>query len=76
MSPSLKKGIRWAISAAILVFLVLFARTIDWHAGMKLLRSAPGQYPLLLELREVPDLGQPLDAANRAFDALEKMGRE
>jgi glycosyltransferase 2 family protein len=45
MSPKLKKGIRWAISAAILVFLVLFARTIDWHAAGSSMRHA--SMPLL-----------------------------
>src|SRR2546423_1314599 len=45
MSPKLKKGIRWAISAAILVFLILFARTIDWHAAWTSMRHA--SLPLL-----------------------------
>src|SRR5437868_3122485 len=45
MSPRLKKGIRWAISAAILVFLILFARTIDWHAAWSSMRHA--SLPLL-----------------------------
>src|SRR5207248_9495762 len=45
MSPRLKKGIRWAISAAILVFLILFARTIDWHAAWTSMRHA--SLPLL-----------------------------
>src|SRR5437868_7836725 len=45
MSPRLKKAIRWAISAAILVFLVLFARTIDWHAAWSSMRHA--SLPLL-----------------------------
>jgi glycosyltransferase 2 family protein len=45
MSPKLKKGIRWAISAAILVFLILFARTIDWHAASNSMRHA--SLPLL-----------------------------
>ena len=45
MNPKLKKGIRWAISAAILVFLVLFARTIDWHAAWNSMRHA--SLPLL-----------------------------
>jgi glycosyltransferase 2 family protein len=40
MSPELKKGIRWAISAAILIFLVLFARTINWHAAWSSMRNA------------------------------------
>src|SRR3954464_4277139 len=45
MSPKLKKGIRWAISAAILVFLILVARTIDWHAAWNSMRHASS--PLL-----------------------------
>ena len=45
MSPKLKKGIRWAISAAILVFLILFARTIVWHAAWSSMRHA--SLPLL-----------------------------
>ena len=45
MSPNLKKGIRWAISGAILVFLILFARTIDWHAAWQSMRHA--SLPLL-----------------------------
>src|SRR4051812_44755513 len=45
MSPKLKKGIRWALSAAILVFLILFARTIDWHAAWSSMRHA--SMPLL-----------------------------
>ncbi|MFL5482518.1 MAG: lysylphosphatidylglycerol synthase transmembrane domain-containing protein [Gemmatimonadaceae bacterium] len=45
MSPKLKKGIRWGLSAAILVFLILFARTIDWHAAWSSMRHA--SLPLL-----------------------------
>ena len=45
MSPKLKKGIRWAISAAILVFLILFARTINWHIAWSSMRHA--SMPLL-----------------------------
>lgn len=45
MSPNLKKGIRWALSAAILVFLILFARTINWHAAWNQMRHA--SLPLL-----------------------------
>lgn len=47
--------------------------TIDWAAAMKLLKSRPGQYPLLLELREVTDMAHPLDEANRVFEQLEKL---
>jgi glycosyltransferase 2 family protein len=45
MSPKVKKGIRWALSAAILVFLILFARTIDWQAAWNSMRHA--SLPLL-----------------------------
>jgi sugar phosphate isomerase/epimerase len=46
---------------------------IDWTESMKLLRSRPGQYPLLLELREVPELAHPLDEMNSTFDKLENL---
>ena len=39
---------------------------------MELLRSRPGQYPLVLELRESPEL-PPLESARRVFEALENM---
>jgi sugar phosphate isomerase/epimerase len=45
--------------------------TIDWRRAMDTLRSAPGQYPLVLELKEVPELAHPLDAARSVFDKLE-----
>jgi sugar phosphate isomerase/epimerase len=45
--------------------------TIDWPATMELLRSCPGQYPLLLELREVAEMEHPLDEIGRVFDRLE-----
>ena len=32
---------------------------------MSALRSAPDQYPLLLELREVPNMEKPLDRVQR-----------
>ena len=38
---------------------------------MDLLRSADGQYPLLLELREVDEMQHPLDSARATFDYLE-----
>ena len=38
---------------------------------MDLLRSADGQYPLLLELREVADMPHPLESARAAFEYLE-----
>src|SRR6267142_1036506 len=45
MSPSLKKGIRWAISAAILIFLIYFATKINWHQAWNSMRHA--SLPLL-----------------------------
>ena len=45
--------------------------TMDWLQTMELLRSAPGQYPLLLELREVAGMAHPLESARTAFEYLE-----
>jgi sugar phosphate isomerase/epimerase len=47
--------------------------SIDWTASMELLRSSPGQYPLLLELREVATMQHPLDEVNRVFGQLESL---
>ena len=45
--------------------------TIDWTRTMGLLRSSPGQYPLLLELREVDSMPHPVESARAAFEYLE-----
>lgn len=45
--------------------------TVDWKATMALLRSRENQYPLLLELKEKPDLANPLQAALEVFEKLE-----
>ncbi|MCU1335189.1 MAG: Xylose isomerase domain protein barrel [Bryobacterales bacterium] len=45
--------------------------TVDWARTMDLLRSAPDQYPLLLELREVADMPNPLESVRATFDYLE-----
>jgi sugar phosphate isomerase/epimerase len=45
--------------------------TVDWARTMELLRSAGDQYPLLLELREVPEMATPLIEIARVFDRLE-----
>jgi sugar phosphate isomerase/epimerase len=47
--------------------------TIAWPATMDLLRSCPGQYPLLLELREVAAMQHPLAEIARVFDELEAL---
>jgi sugar phosphate isomerase/epimerase len=46
--------------------------TIDWKNAMALLRSGESNYPLLLELKERPDIANPLEAVQRAFDGLEE----
>src|SRR6478752_4141520 len=45
MNSKLKKGIRWAISAAILLFLIYFATKINWHEAWNSMRHA--SLPLL-----------------------------
>jgi sugar phosphate isomerase/epimerase len=50
--------------------------TIDWKTAMKLLRSRPDQYPLLLELREVAEYTHPLDKVKEVFDRLEEVRDE
>jgi sugar phosphate isomerase/epimerase len=47
--------------------------SVDWPGTMELLRSCPGQYPMLLELREVPSMQSPLDEITRLFDQLETL---
>lgn len=47
--------------------------SVVWRAAMQLLRSAPGQYPLLLELREAPEMAHPLDEVNLVFEQLESV---
>jgi sugar phosphate isomerase/epimerase len=45
--------------------------TIDWEETMSLLRPLESQYPLLLELKEVPEFSSPLERVNEVFDRLE-----
>jgi len=46
--------------------------TINWRETMSLFRSRNTQFPLLLELKEQPELANPLDRVNEIFDRLEK----
>lgn len=47
---------------------------IDWKRTMELLRSRPDQYPLVLELKEVPELGPyPFDKVAKIFEKLENL---
>ena len=45
--------------------------TIDWPQTMGLLQSRPDQYPLVLELKEVPAVADPFTTAVRIFEKLE-----
>ena len=45
--------------------------TVDWKTTMGLLRSHQDQVPLLLELKEKPELAHPLDTALEVFEKLE-----
>ncbi|MBV8843885.1 MAG: sugar phosphate isomerase/epimerase [Bryobacterales bacterium] len=47
--------------------------TIEWGRAMKTLCAAPDQYPLLLELRDAPDVRQPIERARRVFERLENL---
>ena len=47
--------------------------TIDWQRTMRTLRSAPDQYPLLLELHDLEDVENPLDHVRRVFEGLEAL---
>ena len=47
--------------------------TVDWKAVMPLLRSRESQYPLVLELKEVPDMANPLDKVKQVFERLENV---
>ncbi|MEP6714408.1 MAG: sugar phosphate isomerase/epimerase family protein [Terriglobia bacterium] len=47
--------------------------TIDWKKTMAVLNSRKGQYPLLLELREVPEFEFPLMEIAKCFDGLEAL---
>jgi sugar phosphate isomerase/epimerase len=50
--------------------------TVDWKRAMRLLKSRPAQYPLLLELREYDGLTNPVKAAREVFDKLENLPLE
>ena len=47
--------------------------TVNWKQTMDLLRSRPGQYPLLLELKEAPEFPNPIEAAVEVFNKLESL---
>lgn len=39
-APSVQRAVRWILSAVIVVFLVLFARSVDWRAAWAAIRGA------------------------------------
>jgi sugar phosphate isomerase/epimerase len=45
--------------------------TIAWPRAMELLRGREKQYPLLLEVKENPEIQHPMDAIRQVFDGLE-----
>lgn len=45
--------------------------TIDWKNTMRLLHGCGDQFPLLLELKERPEISNPLEAVKQIFDRLE-----
>ncbi len=47
--------------------------TIDWKNTMQLLRSRESQFPLLLELKEKPDVASPLERVKEVFERLEDL---
>jgi sugar phosphate isomerase/epimerase len=46
---------------------------IDWKNAMQFLKSCGDQFPLLLELKERPDVTNPLDAVRQIFESLEAL---
>ena len=47
--------------------------SVNWRKTMTLLRQNPGQYPLLLELREVPEIHKSIESAAEVFRRLEDL---
>jgi sugar phosphate isomerase/epimerase len=47
--------------------------TVDWGRAMGVLNGAPDQYPLLLELRDAPDVVRPIERACEIFKRLENL---
>ncbi|MGD0497006.1 MAG: TIM barrel protein [Bryobacteraceae bacterium] len=50
-----------------------FTGGIDWPGVMKMFRSRGDQFPLVLELKERPELTNPLDKVKEIFDRLEAL---
>ena len=46
--------------------------TVDWKQTMELLRGQAGQFPLVLELKEKPEVPHPMETIMRIFERLEE----
>ena len=46
---------------------------IDWQSTIELLRSCGDDVPLLVELRDVPEIDKPLEKVQESFDRLENL---
>jgi sugar phosphate isomerase/epimerase len=46
--------------------------TIDWKNTMRIFRARNNQFPLVLELKERPDMPSPLESVRQVFDRLEE----
>jgi sugar phosphate isomerase/epimerase len=46
--------------------------TVDWPRAMEVLRQGADRYPLLLELRELPEMAHSLDEVKGVFENLER----
>jgi len=47
------------------------AGTVDWKRTMELFRETAGQFPLVLELKEQPEVTHPIGNIVRVFERLE-----
>jgi sugar phosphate isomerase/epimerase len=47
--------------------------TVDWGRAIGVLNGSPDQYPLLLELRDAPDVERPIERACKIFERLENL---
>jgi sugar phosphate isomerase/epimerase len=56
--------------------LVAEGGNVDWNKAMQLLRSRPGQFPLVLELKEKPEFPNPLESVRLVFERLEAQTTE
>jgi sugar phosphate isomerase/epimerase len=56
-----------------LVPLVSPGGTVDWPRTMRSLASRGDQYPLVLELKDTPEVKHPIETALESFEKLESL---